>query len=327
MNTASVGLPPSEVVGAVRDDIDRWARGEARATSYDRPVEAARATFARLVGVPADDVVAGGQVSTTIGTLLGAFEPGDRVVCVRGDFTSVLFPLLARGLRLVEVELDEVADAVDGTTSLVALSAVQSADGQVADLAAIAAACRHHGAFSLIDATQAAGWLDLEASRFDAVCAATYKWLVAPRGATLTALSGRLLERVSPVSAGWFAGADRWNALYGSTMRLGPGARRLDVSPAWAAWVGLAVSLEMFEKRTIASVREHDLALANRFRLGLGLHPYGSPIASLDLDAAALERLHAADVVASTRAGRLRVSFHLHNTEREVDRLLDLVTG
>lgn len=326
-NTASVGLPPPRVVQAVSEDVARWASGRAPAPSYDGPLEASRAAFARLLHVTPDAVIAGSQVSTGIGTLLGAFAPGARVVCVRGDFTSVLFPLVARGLDLVEVELGDVPDAVDATTALVALSAVQSADGRVADLDAIADSCRHHGAFTILDATQAAGWLEIDASRFDAVAAATYKWLLAPRGAALTTISGRLLERVPPVSAGWFAGADRWDALYGSTMQLSESARRLDVSPAWLAWVGLEASLELVEERTVAAIGAHDIGLADRLRAGLGLPAGHSAIVALDLDDAAARRLSDADVMASTRAGRTRLSFHLHNTEDEVDRLLDLIAG
>ena len=46
---------------------------------------------------------------------------------------------------------------------------MQSADGRVADLDAIAAAAAARGALTLIDATQACGWLPFDAARFDYV--------------------------------------------------------------------------------------------------------------------------------------------------------------
>ena len=56
LDTASFGLPPARVVEAVRADVERWAAGEARAPSYDAPVDAARASYARLLSVPVDGV-------------------------------------------------------------------------------------------------------------------------------------------------------------------------------------------------------------------------------------------------------------------------------
>ena len=70
----------------------------------------------------------------------------------------------------------------DKQVKLVAFSAVQSADGRLADLEGIAAAAAAHGARTYADATQACGWLPFDASRFDFVACAGYKWLLAPRG-------------------------------------------------------------------------------------------------------------------------------------------------
>jgi len=50
-------------------------------------------------------------------------------------------------------------------TALVALSAVQSADGRTGDLAAVRAAAAAHGARTLVDATHAAGARRLAAAK------------------------------------------------------------------------------------------------------------------------------------------------------------------
>ena len=99
------------------------------------------------------------------------------------------------------------ADAVDERTDVVAFSAVQSSNGEVADLDAVAEAARAHGALTVVDATHAAGWLPLDAARFDAVACAGYKWLLSPRGTAYLYVAPELLERVPPLHAGWFAGA------------------------------------------------------------------------------------------------------------------------
>lgn len=60
--------------------------------------------------------------------------------------------------------LEHIADVVTSRTTLVAVSAVQSADGRVADLDALHAASRATGARVLLDTTQAVGWLPVDAS-------------------------------------------------------------------------------------------------------------------------------------------------------------------
>ena len=98
-------------------------------------------------------------------------------------------------------------------------------------------------------------------------------------------------------------------------------ARRLDTSPAWFSWVGTAPTLELVERIGIERIHEHDVALANRFRAGLGLEPGDSAIVSADV--AGTENLERAGIQAAVRAGGLRVSFHLYNTAEHVDAALD----
>ncbi len=54
------------------------------------------------------------------------------------------------------------------------------------------------------------------------------------------------------------------------------------------------------------------------------LPPSNSAIVSADVPGAA-ERLAAAGIVAAMRGGRLRTSWHLYNTEEDVDRVLSLL--
>ncbi|MEE2055554.1 aminotransferase class V-fold PLP-dependent enzyme [Nocardiopsis tropica] len=52
---------------------------------------------------------------------------------------------------------------------------VHSATGRIAPTADIASAARAHGALLVGDATQAAGWLPVRATDFDALLGAAYK--------------------------------------------------------------------------------------------------------------------------------------------------------
>ncbi|MFC7586190.1 hypothetical protein ACFQYP_22425 [Nonomuraea antimicrobica] len=79
----------------------------------------------------------------------------------------------------------------------------------------------------------------------------------------------------------------------------------------------------MLNEIGVERVRDHDVALANRFRAGLGLEPSDSAIVSVDAPG---ERLRAAGIRAAVRAGRVRASFHVYTTEADVDRALDALT-
>ena len=240
------------------------------------------------------------------------------------EFTSTLFPLLVQQrLEVLTVPLSELVDAVAGGVDAVAFSAVQMSTGEVADLDAIAAAAAAGGALTICDATQAVGWLPLDANQFDAVTCTAYKWLMSPRGSAFVTVSERLLERVVPHSAGWYAGEDVHSSYFGPPLRLAPGARRLDVSPAWFSWVGTVPALELVEQIGVQTIHDHDLALANRFRAGAGLEPGDSAIVCADLPGAA-ERLERAGIVAAVRGGLLRTSWHVYNDARDVDRVLEV---
>ncbi len=326
-NTASYGLPPRPAWDALQAALADWHGGRTSWEHWGQSTEDARAVFARLVGVDVGRVAVGSTVSELVGTVATALPPGTRVVVPDVEFTSTLFPLLVqRRLDVRTVPAAELVDAIDRDTGAVAFSAVQMSTGDVADVDGIIAAATRVGAITLCDATQALGWLPLDAGKFDAVVCAAYKWLMAPRGSAFLTVSERLLETATPHSAGWFAGEDVHASYFGPPLRIATSARRLDISPAWFSWVGTEPALALLERVGIAAIHEHDVALANRFRAGIGLEPSDSAIACADLPGAA-ERLEAARIVAAVRGGLLRTSWHVYNDEADVDRVLEIVAG
>jgi selenocysteine lyase/cysteine desulfurase len=323
LNTASYGLPPAPAFAALEEALDEWRNGRTSWEGWTESVARARESFARLVGARTEDVAAGATVSELVGLVAASLPDGAQVLVPEIEFTSNLFPWLVqerRGVRVRTAPLDSLAEAVEPTTSLVAVSAVQSSNGDVADLAAIGEAALANGALLLVDATQACGWLPLDAADADFLVVHTYKWLMSPRGAALMAVRPERLDALVPVHAGWWSAREPFADYYGPPLRLADSARRLDTSPAWFSWVGAAPALEAVEGIGVDRIGEHNVELANRFRAGLGLEPRGSAIVSVDVEGA--ERLEAAGIRAAVRAGGLRVSFHLYNTPEHVDAAL-----
>jgi selenocysteine lyase/cysteine desulfurase len=326
-NTASYGLPPRPAWDALQSALADWHGGQTSWEAWGQSTEAARAAFARLVGVELNRVAVGSTVSELVGTVVTALPAGARVVVPDIEFTSTLFPLLVQDrldVRVVPVE--QLAEAVSEGVEAVAFSAVQMSTGEVADQAGILEAAEQVGAITLCDVTQAAGWLPVDANRFDAVVCGAYKWLMSPRGTAFLTVSDRVLERAVPHSAGWYAGDDVHASYFGPPLRLAASARRLDVSPAWFSWVGTQPALELIERIGIDQIHDHNVVLANRFRAGVGLEPSDSAIVCAELPGA-IDRLTGAGIIAAVRGGRLRTSWHVYNTESDVDRVLDVLDG
>lgn len=155
-----------------------------------------------------------------------------------------------------------------------------------------------------------------------------YKWLCCPRGVAFLTVSDRALGELRPVQAGWYAGEDVWSSCYGPTMALAADARRLDVSPAWQAWSGAVPALEHLASLDMDAVWRHATRLGDRLCVGLGLAPQGRAIVTwADPTGTDLARLADAGLVASGRAGRVRVAFHLWNDDADVDAVVSALRG
>ncbi|WP_028045345.1 aminotransferase class V-fold PLP-dependent enzyme [Cellulomonas sp. URHE0023] len=327
LDAATCGLPARATVAAMREGLETWQAGKADLAVYDAAVAASRAAYGRIVGVGPESVAIAAQASALVGLVAASLPDGAEVLAVDGDFTSVTYPFEAqadRGVTVRYVPLDRLADEVRPTTDVVAYSLVQSRDGQVAS-SAVQAAAAAHGARTVCDVTQAAGWLPVDAGGFDVTVCAAYKWLSAPRGtAFLTVRPGIDLR---PVGAGWYAGADVWSSVYGPAMRLADDARRFDVSPAWLCWVGAAPVLEAFAVADLDTVRAYDVGLANAFRAGIGWEPSNSAVVRLPDDSAGTLRTRLTEhgCRVAGRGGGVRIAFHLWNDADDVDRAVGAV--
>ncbi|MGW2298865.1 aminotransferase class V-fold PLP-dependent enzyme [Streptomyces violaceorubidus] len=334
LNTASTGLLPARTLVALRDAAAAAAEG--RPLDMFADVEASRAAYARLVGVPAIRVATGASVATFSALVAASLPSGAEVLTAQADFSSLVNPLYTRGdLKVRSVPLERLAESVGPETALVAVSSVQSADGRLADLAALRDAARAHGARTLIDASQAGGWLPTAADDFDYVAAVAYKWVLCPRGVAFLVVPEDLgaAAGLRPLFAGWASGEHPWDSCYGPVEELAHSARRFDESPALFSYTGARHSLALIEELGVDAVHAHDTALADRFRAGvrsLGHEPVpapGSAIVSVPGLGHRQGELGRAGVQVSDRAGNLRAAFHVYNTEADVDRLLDVLAG
>jgi len=324
LNTASYGLPPAPTADALHQAIDQWRHGSTGWDTWNASIHRARAAFARLVGADPADIAIGSAVSQLLSVVAASLPPGSRVLVPEIEFTSNVYPWQVAA-RVDTAPPQRLADAIGPHTDVVAFSIVQSATGYIAPLDDIVTAAREHGALLVADASQACGWLPVDATRFDVLVCAAYKWLTCPRGTAFAYLAPHVRPRLRPYAAGWYAGADADGSYYGLPMRLAGDARAFDISPAWFSYIGAVPSLELLNRIGVEQIHRHNVALADRFLAGLGLPPQGSAIVSVDIPRAE-ERLGAAGIRTAARGGRTRLSFHLYTTEADVEHAVEALT-
>ena len=280
LNTAAYGLPPHAAVDAATEWIEQWSSGSARYTDWLAATDTARAAFARLIGVDAVTVATGATVSQLIGTVAAAIPDGALVITDEHEFTSLLYPFLAqadRGVRVESVARQDLAEAIADRGDVVAFSLVSSADGTLAPHREIHAAATAREAWTVVDASQSCGWLDVPYAEFDVVVCPAFKWLHGPRGSAFLAVAPHRLAGIRPSSAGWWA-SDGARHAFGGPLQLAGTARRLDISPVWNSWGATAAALATVESIGIEQIAAHVIGLADRLRAGLVLPDGATPI-------------------------------------------------
>ena len=134
-----------------------------------RAIDEARDVVADVLGVrPGEVVFTGCGTESDNAAIVGA---GGLSVCPAAEHHAVLHPVEQDGGRVVgvdpdgHVDLDRLADALDGAVRLVSVMTVNNEVGTVTDLAAVSAVVRERAPRALLhtDAVQAPSWLDLRA--------------------------------------------------------------------------------------------------------------------------------------------------------------------
>jgi len=236
---------------------------------------------------------------------------------------------------------------------LIAITWVPTNGGLVNPAAAIGRIARAHGIPYLLDACQAVGQIavDVDAIGCDMLSATGRKFLRGPRGTGFLYVRRAMLDRLEPPMIDHFAAPWVSRGEY----RLRDDARRFET---WennsAARLGLGVAIDYALDIGIGPIEARCRLLANRLRSGLAAIG-GIAIRDLGRDPAAIVSFtvegHEARAVVSDAAAAgitigasnpsstpldaearalppiVRASPHYYNTEAEIDRLIEHVSG
>ncbi|MFM7140364.1 MAG: aminotransferase class V-fold PLP-dependent enzyme, partial [Alphaproteobacteria bacterium] len=214
---------------------------------------------------------------------------GDVVVVADREFPSNVYPWW--GLRRLGVEvrmlpvgdegfgIEELAGLlgeVRGKVKVVTLSAVAYGTGDRIDLAAVSALWREQGAFFVVDGIQAIGAVvvDFRRDGLDAVVADGHKWLCAPEGCGLMAVSDRLLERLRPTQLGWKSVMES-GRYHPDDFRLRPDAARLEAgSLSFLGVQAMDAAIDLVERVGLPAIEARLGALTRAFAEGLHARGY-----------------------------------------------------
>ena len=355
LNQASLGLIPAPTIEAMETFLRETAQFGNLYLSDEQEaaiLDGVGSAGAEVLGTSPGAVAVTSGASEGLGQVASLLEPEQGTVLLVGsDFPSVTYPWLAaaerRGTRLRFVAdhpdrdlTQDLVEAIDPETVVVAISVVQYATGTRVDAARVAERAHEVGARVVVDATQlaGAGVIDSTGWGADALVTSGYKWLSAHGGVALLALASDLVQR-RPGFVGWMGAHDPF-AFDPRTLRLADDARRFQLSTmSYTSAIGLESSIAMLSSLGFERIEEHARALATYLVdrvAGLGWRPFrpaGDPsaashIVSLrrpDHDPGVIaERLASESrIVCGGRAGGLRISLHVYNDDGDVDRLVE----
>lgn len=281
--------------------------------------------------------------------------PGERAVISGYEHNSVWRPLAAAGAEIViaegvpfapEAMAASFAQAITADTRLVAVNHVSNAFGYILPITEIAALCRERGVPFVLDASQSAGILEIDAMALGAAFIAMpgHKGLYAPQG-TGVLICGT--EKAKALMEGG-TGSDSLHVHMPKFLpdRLEAGTHNM---PGIA---GLLAGVRFVQARGVTRILRHEQKLANAFVRGLRRLPgtvvytaenaqEQAGVVSFNITGANCETIGAAlaakqiatrtglhcsplahQSAGTQQTGTVRVSFSVFNTMRQVERCL-----
>lgn len=339
---------------AMQRYIDQGLHYAGVPSGFYRQAEQVRRLCAQLISATPDEIAFVKNTTEGLGWVAGglSWNTGDNVVTTNVEFPANIYPwmgLRARGVQLKmvpeesgRVPVDRIADAIDGKTRVVTVSAVQFASGYRLDLAALGRICKEKGVLFCVDAIQALGAfpIDVRAMNIDFLATGSQKWLCGPEGVGFFYCSQSLIGHLKPMTAGWLG---MKNALDFGNYRFEfvDTARKFDTGGYNLAGIlAMGAAIEMWIELGIDKVGTRVLSLTDRLVDRLRAKGYrvvssrrqheSSGIVAFISDvhdhAAIQQHLQNEHrVVIVVREGRLRSSPHVYNTPEEIDQLVDLL--
>ncbi|MBK5259280.1 MAG: aminotransferase class V-fold PLP-dependent enzyme [Thermoanaerobaculia bacterium] len=314
-----------------------------------------RASAAKLIGSTPKEIAILKNTSEAISFVAQGlrWREGDNVITTDIEFPSNFVPwtrLKKRGVetRIVKstngaYEPHDIETLIDARTRLVSVTSVAFHNGFAPDLVAIGEICARRNVLFCVDAIQSLGMLpmDVRRAKISFLGADGHKWMCGPEGATIFYVAAEHLEELEVLEDGW-TNIERRGKFIGSPDELLPDSRRFEAGTLNTNGIyGLRAAIDLLLEVGIDDIGREVVRLANHLaeRLeGLGYRiasprPLRSGIVAATpptVESNTLLRIHRIleenGVVCSPREGMLRFAPHFYNDERDIARVIEVLS-
>lgn len=279
----SLGAMPRAVAGRLAEYANTWAELGVRAWTkgwWEMPLKVGDA-IAPIIGAGAGEVVMIPNVTMAQATVLSALsypQGRNRIVMTALDFPSVSYVYSSLATRLgaeivvvppsadgLGVDTQQLLDAVDSQTRLVAISHVLFRSAYVMDVAAICRKAHEVGALVSLDSFHAVGVIpvDVRAIGCDFLTGGVLKWLCGGPGGCFLYVAPDVRTRLEPSLTGWQAHARPFG--FEAEMDFAPDVFRwLGGTPVIPALYAATVGPEIVRRAGIDAIRRKSVRQTSR---------------------------------------------------------------
>jgi selenocysteine lyase/cysteine desulfurase len=342
----SQGALSDAVEDGMRAFATSWRTSSAPWDDWMEVYESLRGTFARFINASPDEVAIVSSASAGINPIANALQFGERPGVVMGEYE---FPTMgqiwlaqqARGAQVqfldgvgYAIPTERYEQAIGRSTKIVPLTQVSFVTGHRSDVPAIVRIAHANGALVFLDGYQDCGTrpIDVKALDVDFFVTGTLKYLLGPPGLAFLYVRRELIEALSPTITSWFSQREIF-AFDTKHLDLSPAARRFENGAPPIPSLYLArPALDLLSELGLANVAAQVERLTKAFlagvaRLGIASKTPADSVGPLVVlrsndPAAALAKLTARGIVASTRRDGVRFAFHVYNTLADVETAL-----
>jgi cysteine desulfurase/selenocysteine lyase len=352
MDHARVAPLPAQVRDAMVNFVQEASEhGNAYYAKWMQEVERTRKNFARMINADEGEVAFVKNTSEGISIVASGLDwkAGDNVVVPDIEFPANVYPWMNLKQRGVETRFvkavegrilfEDIVKQVDAKTRLISISSVEFNSGFRNDLNRIGTFCKEKEILFFVDAIQSLGVLPMDVKRdhIDFLAADGHKWMLSVEGLGGFYIAKDVLEKVRPVMIGWDSVANAGDFLnYDFTLRAD--AKRFEEGSfnvmsihGWGAALDLfhEVGIREIEKRVlllgdkiIEELRRRNFKILNSTKDG---ERSGIVLFTGDMDFDNLEEKMCEQGVSLTvRGGRVRLSPHFYNTEKEIEKVFEI---
>ncbi len=340
-NTAAIGLLSDQLLEWRQEyDLDFLIGGSSSKMESFKRISDTRQTVGDFFGCKRDNVALVPNFSLGLNMVLEGLDKNHEVLLLETDYPSVNWPFESRNFSIMYTKIDQHLEQhieeklSSGSFSVLALSLVQWDNGIKIDLDFLKEIKRNYPEVLIIaDGTQFCGAYDFnfESSGIDILGASAYKWLLAGTGCGFMLFSDAIQQQLTLKTTGFNSANSNLESKgkFRFAKHLEPG--HLDSM----SFGSLDFSLKMLSDTGLPAIEAHNRKLMKKAKEEFGnlgllkdeilFRNDHSTIFNLIGDDRLYHYLEEQNVCCSQRGGGIRLSFHIYNTENEIDRIAEFL--